>query len=198
MNNSANELRALGGDVESALEDVSVPSYCIDAGGVIRWENRAARELVGDVRGRQFTSVVAPEDIRRSREIFARKIAGTATVTDEEVVLVDDEGNRVAVEITSVPLRSGGHVVGVFGQMRHEVPATPPVHPHLTPRQSEILHLLSHGRSTQQIAAELHLSLLTVRNHVRAVLRALGAHSRLEAVALARYDYLVASTAPPD
>ena len=107
MNNSANELRALGGDVESALEDVSVPSYCIDAGGVIRWENRAARELVGDVRGRQFTSVVAPEDIRRSREIFARKIAGTATVTDEEVVLVDDEGNRLAVEITSVPLRSG-------------------------------------------------------------------------------------------
>ena len=72
------------------------------------------------------------------------------------------------------------------------------MHPHLTPRQSEILHLLSHGRSTQQIAAELHLSLLTVRNHVRGVLRALGAHSRLEAVALARYDYLVASTAPPD
>jgi PAS domain S-box-containing protein len=190
---SANELRALGGDIESALEDVNVPSYVIDPGGVIRWANRAARELVGDVRGRQFTSVVAPEEVRRSREIFARKIAGTATVTDEEVVLLDEDGNRIAVEITSVPLRNGGHVIGVFGQVRHEVPATPAVHPRLTPRQSEILHLLSHGRSTQQIADDLHLSVLTVRNHVRGVLQALGAHSRLEAVALARYDYFVAA-----
>ena len=192
----ANELRALGGDVEGALEDVNVPSYCIDAGGVIRWTNGAARRLVGDVRGRRFTSVVAPEDVRRSREVFAQKIAGTATVTDVEGVLLDEDGNRVAVEISSVPLRSGGHVVGVFGQVRHNAPAPPAVHPRLTPRQSEILHLLSHGHSTQQIADELHLSLLTVRNHVRGVLRALGAHSRLEAVALVRLESLAAVSAP--
>jgi DNA-binding NarL/FixJ family response regulator len=48
------------------------------------------------------------------------------------------------------------------------------------------LRLLEHGRSTQQIAEELHLSPETVRNHVRHVLRNLGVHSRLEAVALAR------------
>jgi DNA-binding NarL/FixJ family response regulator len=60
------------------------------------------------------------------------------------------------------------------------------VHPALTPRQSEVVRLLEHGRSTRQIAEELHLSPETVRNHVRALLRALGVHSRLEAVALAR------------
>jgi DNA-binding NarL/FixJ family response regulator len=49
-----------------------------------------------------------------------------------------------------------------------------------------VLRLLEHGRSTRQIAQQLHLSPETVRNHVRAVLRALGVHSRLEAVALAR------------
>jgi DNA-binding NarL/FixJ family response regulator len=78
-------------------------------------------------------------------------------------------------------------VVGVFGQVtrEREAPTLPP-HPRLTPRQSEVLRLLEHGRSTQQIAEELHLSPETVRNHVRHVLRNLGVHSRLEAVALAR------------
>jgi DNA-binding NarL/FixJ family response regulator len=59
-------------------------------------------------------------------------------------------------------------------------------HPHLTPRQAEVLHLLEDGRSTSQIAVELHLSQETVRNHVRHLLRALGVNSRLEAVAAAR------------
>jgi DNA-binding NarL/FixJ family response regulator len=44
---------------------------------------------------------------------------------------------------------------------------------------------LERGRSSKQIAAELHLSTETVRNHVRHILRALGVNSRLEAVAVA-------------
>ena len=50
---------SIGGDVEVALESINVPSYVIDRTGIIRWLNKAARRLVGDVRGRQFTSVVA-------------------------------------------------------------------------------------------------------------------------------------------
>ena len=42
------------------------------------------------------------------------------------------------------------------------------------------------------MAEELHLSPETVRNHVRHVLQALGVHSRLEAVALARREHVVA------
>ena len=45
---------------------------------------------------------------------------------------------------------------------------------HLTPRQYEVLTLLDQGRSTHGIAEHLGLSLETVRNHVRAVLRAFG------------------------
>ncbi len=44
----------------------------------------------------------------------------------------------------------------------------------------------------QQIARELHLSIETVRNHVRHILRALDVHSRLEAVAVARREHLLA------
>ena len=177
----------MGGDVADALERVNVPSYLLDTTGVIRWINPAAKRLVGDVVGRQFTSVVMPETRRRSREMFAQKVTGTASVTDAELVLMNAAGERVAVEITSVPFRRGGKVVGVFGQAM-DVPdrAPPPAHPALTRRQAEVLRLLEAGRSTPQIAEELHLSRETVRNHVRHILQALGVHSRLEAVALAR------------
>jgi PAS domain S-box-containing protein len=185
------ELRALGGDLEGALERVKVPSYVIDERGVIRWINPAAEALVGDVRGRQFTTVVAPEDTHRAREAFARHMLGPQDV-DAPVVLLDSSGTRVSVEVSSVSLFKGHRVVGVFGQLTDvaEEPVRPP-HPHLTPRQAQVLRLLEHGRSSDQIAEELHLSVETVRNHIRAVLRALNVHSRLEAVAVARREHLV-------
>jgi PAS domain S-box-containing protein len=172
--------------LDEVLEHVNVPSYIIDTTGIVRWLNRAARIVVGDVRGRQFTSVVTPEDTLRARELFARKVVGTATVTDAGVSLVSADGNPVAVEVSSVPLRHGDHVVGVFGQVSDLVEEP---HGHselkLTPRQAQVLELLERGRSTSQIADELQLSTDTVRNHVRHLLRAVGAHSRLEAVAIA-------------
>ena len=180
-------LKAMGADVESALERVNVPSYVIDRVGVVRWMNRAARAMVGNQVGRQFTSVVAPEETRRARDLFSRKVVGNAEVTDAQVVVVDAAGAHLAVEISSVPLRRGEHVVGVFGQVS-DVLEEPQSHPelHLTPRQAEVLRLLERGRSTAQISEELQLSRETVRNHVRHLLHALGASSRLEAVAVAR------------
>jgi PAS domain S-box-containing protein len=176
----------VGGDVERALDSVGVPSYVLDAGGMVRWINPAAERLVGDVRGRHFTSVVAPEDRPRSRELFTRKVLGSESATDTTGVLMSREGTRLALEISSVPLMSGERVVGVFGLLVGPVDEeTEAPHPHLTPRQAEVLRHLQQGPSTKQIAQELHLSTETVRNHVRHVLRALGVHSRLEAVAAA-------------
>ena len=86
-----------------------------------------------------------------------------------------------------MPLKNGERVVGVFGliEERPDDIRTAPL-PHLTPRQVEVLRLLEQGRSTKQIAAELHVSTETVRNHVRRLFLALGVNSRLEAVAAAR------------
>jgi DNA-binding NarL/FixJ family response regulator len=55
-----------------------------------------------------------------------------------------------------------------------------------------VLRLLEHGHSTKQIADELHLSTETVRNHIRGILRTLRVHSRIEAVAVARHEYVTA------
>ena len=188
---SASALTSVQAEVAHALEHLNIPSYLIDPTGVIRWVNPAAGRLVGDVEGRQFTSVVAPEETRRARELFARKLLGSPDSTDNSVVLVDDNGQRIAVELSSVPLTRGDRVIGVFGQISDLVEEPQP-HPelHLTPRQAEMLRLLERGRTTMQIAEELHLSRDTVRNHIRHLLHAVGAHSRLEAVALAHGEAL--------
>ena len=185
-------LQAIGGDVEAALESINVPSYVVDRSGVIRWLNQAACRLVGDVRGRQFTSVVAPEETRRAREVFARNISGPHGPTDSQVVVIGVDGERVGIELSSVPLMQGDRVIGVFGQVADidDLPPREP-HPHLTPRQTEVLGLLERGKSTDEIASELQLSIETVRNHIRHILRALGVHSRLQAVAVSRSQDLV-------
>jgi PAS domain S-box-containing protein len=176
-----------------ALEEINVPSYVIDSTGRIVWLNAAARAVVGDVTGRLFTSVVDPHDVQQARAQFARDLQ-----TDEPgefaLDVVGRDGRKIQAEISSVPLRSSRHALGVFGiaRIRSEGPERPArLDGRLTPRQHEILVLLADGASTDQIAEMLHLSRETVRNHVRHILRRLGVSSRLEAVALARREHIL-------
>jgi PAS domain S-box-containing protein len=185
-------LQDLGGEIPDALERIRVPAYMIDTHGIIRWLNSAAMEIVGDVRGLQITSVVAPEERRRAREIFLRNLTGPPEGSENKGVVMTADGERISVELCAVPLTSDQHVIGVFGQVKSVEVGEPAPHPSLTPRQLEVLHLLEHGQSTDQIARSLHLSVDTVRNHIRHLMRALGAHSRLEAVALARREHVIA------
>lgn len=57
--------------------------------------------------------------------------------------------------------------------------------PLLSPREREVLALLATGLTTAEAAAELFLSPLTVRTHVRNAMEKLAARSRVQAVALA-------------
>jgi DNA-binding CsgD family transcriptional regulator len=68
-------------------------------------------------------------------------------------------------------------------------PLEPPAR--LTNRQLQVLRLLAEGVTARGIAGRLGLAETTVRNHIRAVLAELGAHSQLEAVARARAQGLV-------
>lgn len=61
----------------------------------------------------------------------------------------------------------------------------------LTRREAEVLALLADGVSTREIASRLFISLNTARNHVQRLIAKLGAHSRLEAVAVARRNGLL-------
>ena len=55
----------------------------------------------------------------------------------------------------------------------------------LTPRELEILCLLAEGQSNKVIARNLGISDGTVKLHVKAILRKLNVHSRVEAAVMA-------------
>jgi DNA-binding NarL/FixJ family response regulator len=67
----------------------------------------------------------------------------------------------------------------------------------LTPRELEVLQMMAAGLINKQVARRLGLRLNTVRNHSQSILCKLHAHSRLEAVATAVRDGIVAYPSNP-
>jgi DNA-binding NarL/FixJ family response regulator len=53
----------------------------------------------------------------------------------------------------------------------------------LSARESEIVRLIVHGRSNQELADELYLSINSVKTYIRSAYRKIGAASRAQAVA---------------
>jgi two-component system, NarL family, nitrate/nitrite response regulator NarL len=55
----------------------------------------------------------------------------------------------------------------------------------LTQRETEVLRRIVAGQSTKQMASEMDVAVSTLRGYVKSVLAKLGAHSRLQAAAIA-------------
>ena len=171
--------------IARALEALCLPSAVVDRDGRFRWLNRGATDVVGDLVGEPFAAVVAPEDLERARGFFTRQLCGEEVSTSYALTVIDRDGERHRVRVASVPLWEGDRIAGVFGiafpapengsQAGREAPS-------LTTRQRQTLELLADGLGTSEIAERLGIAEETARNHVRALLGALGVHSRLEAV----------------
>ncbi|MGH2703666.1 MAG: response regulator [Actinomycetota bacterium] len=61
----------------------------------------------------------------------------------------------------------------------------------LTPREIQILTLLSFGRRIEDVASDLSIAPGTLRTHVHNILKKTGARSQLEALAMARHHGLI-------
>jgi two-component system nitrate/nitrite response regulator NarL len=106
---------------------------------------------------------------------------------DQNVAQIADALNVIA---------AGGTV---FGPMPHQpgprAAVTRRQHPIgltvLTPREAEVLRRIIAGQTTGQMAREMCIATSTLRSHVKNVLAKLGAHSRLQAAALAAREDLL-------
>jgi DNA-binding NarL/FixJ family response regulator len=65
----------------------------------------------------------------------------------------------------------------------------------ITPREREVLELLSQGMNGEQAAAQLFLSPETIRTHVRNAMEKLEAHTRTHAVVIALQQGVIGRTA---
>lgn len=168
---------------------------------------RLATELAPDV------AIVDPDLPDMTGIEFVRSVRGSApkvcilllsSVEDEELALRALRGGangylskRLSLEILPRIVRSlgGGEAVvtrkltmRLIERLR-EMPETGaglrPVRSALSSREWEVLDLICAGTGTRGIAADLGLSVETVRSHVKRILRKLGVHSREEAAQMA-------------
>ncbi len=84
------------------------------------------------------------------------------------------------MEGETVVLRSSSNLWENTGEQAEKDPFA-----HLSPRQLDVLKLITKGQSNKEIARELKLSPYTVRIHVSAMLKALGVNSRAAAASVA-------------
>ncbi|MEU4389573.1 response regulator transcription factor [Kribbella sp. NPDC023855] len=77
--------------------------------------------------------------------------------------------------------RITARLLAAFSDTRLGRPPVQPVEP-LTSREEEVLITVARGRTNSEIAAELHISLSTVKTHLASVMAKLGARNRVEIV----------------
>lgn len=190
-------------DVIPALS-AGAPLFTFDATQRIRSWNPAAEKLTGipadEVVGRQCWEVLCGHDdagglVCHSGCSFHRLLRERYPVSPTTMMIRTASGKarRVLVPFVAV------HDSTVFAAFLLDPPEAPPddtpeaprMAPRLTARQLTVLGMLADGMRARAIAGELHLSEMTVRNHIRAILRELGCSSQLAAVAEARRLRLV-------
>ncbi|MFH1140333.1 MAG: response regulator transcription factor [Chloroflexota bacterium] len=90
----------------------------------------------------------------------------------------------VVISPAMAPLLLGHLRVG--GRSAPSLPSLQQSETPLTPREEEVLRLIAHGLTNQEIAQELVISVDTVKSHVRAILGKFQASSKREVAAWAR------------
>jgi DNA-binding NarL/FixJ family response regulator len=95
------------------------------------------------------------------------------------------EGEDPLIETVAERPAVAQRVAGAYRELAIRGAARPDRKGRVSPRQLEILRLVAKGMSNEEIAQRLHISRQTVKNHLTAAMRTLGARRRGQAVAAA-------------
>jgi LuxR family transcriptional regulator, maltose regulon positive regulatory protein len=149
--------------------------------GHVRAALEACDATLANFGGADGTEIPAAAGIHLARaEILERSGDLGAVATAERAIELARRGGDVVTLREARALRDRA-----AAQPARPRTATDLVEP-LTERELVVLRLVAAGRSNRQIAAELYVTVGTVKTHVHAVSGKLGAANRVEAVARAR------------
>jgi DNA-binding NarL/FixJ family response regulator len=136
--------------------------------------------------------VILARDADDEAVFRAVQTGASAHVTDDDGPgeLVDAirrvaEGEDPLIETVAERPALAQRVAGAYRELAIRGAARPERKGRVSPRQLEILRLVARGMSNEEIAQRLHISRQTVKNHLTAVMRTLGARRRGQAVAAA-------------
>jgi PAS domain S-box-containing protein len=174
------------------LDLLPVPASAHNRDGKYVWLNKAGEALSGlrneEIRGNDVLQLVPDPWNTRAREEIERCLEEQTPREYNSAFRRKGDNVLVAVTVRLLPLVEDGASIGFLATAYRGRAAAPdePGAPRLTPRQMQVLDLLAQGVGTAEIAERLGLSRETVRNHIQAVLKAVQASSRVEAIAKAR------------
>ncbi len=186
-------------EVLKALADGNPPAFATDQDdrivfwnvGAVRLLNREPDEVLGRRAHRVF----------RDRDLFAHGLRGMSVTllmipgrrshlyTVVHILQPLDDHSLPSAVPPTAPSASARPFAASL-PLRLAVPDRPP----LTGRERQILELIATGLQNKEVARELRISSVTVRNHVQNILAKLDVHSKLEAVSLAYQRAWVAGT----
>ena len=189
--------RATDGGLKRASDQCPVPILILDGRRRYLYANQPARlafHLSLDELRRLRVEDLTPErmlpTVDPTWERFIR--AGVLTGTYEIATL--DGGIWEVVYYAVTSRAPGRHVIGFspagWPDNELNLSATDRIEPvaisaeELTTREREVVGLLAHGLTGEEIAARLQVSPETVRTHIRNALRRMGAKTRAHLVAL--------------
>jgi PAS domain S-box-containing protein len=163
----------------------------------IRSWNRSAEELTGvtveEAVGRPCWDVLGGSEengtlVCHPGCAYARLAREGWPVRSHDVVVRTRTGRRrVAMSTIALSDARRNLFLHLLRDARDHVPENETADPpDLTPRELQVLELMADGLAAKAIAAQLGITVATVRNHIHAILLELGCHSQLGAVAQAR------------
>ncbi|PWT75019.1 MAG: LuxR family transcriptional regulator [Chloroflexi bacterium] len=156
--------------VDDDLPDGAALTLCAEASGhghlpriIMMSVSAEARRIVAAIRAGAVAWVCKDESAKHLLHVIGRVTRGEAWVPPAELE-------------------------NVFQLMLHEQGQVGDNDPlaTLTPREQAVLWQVAEGADRKEVAERLHVSVNTVRTHMQSLMRKLGVHSALEAVALTR------------
>lgn len=177
INQAANFSQALkivqsSPDIDLVIIDLDMPD--------MKWED-GLRELRAKAPNSRFVVISASEDIRNIKKVLDMGISGYIPKRSETKVLLSalklviDGGTYLPPSVmdSAASPHADARVARNGGKV-------------LTPRQAEVLDYVAEGMSNKQIAYKMDVSEATVKLHINALLRAVGATNRTQAVIIAQ------------
>lgn len=150
----------------------------------MNWEE-ALREIREKTSGARLVIISATEDSRSIRKSMEYGISGYIPKRSDTKVLTGalklilDGGTYLPPSVLDTGHISSGYNPNKTGGFYAKSKT-------LTNRQSQVLELVAQGMSNKQIAYEIGVSEATVKLHINALLRAVGATNRTQAVITAQ------------
>jgi two-component system nitrate/nitrite response regulator NarL len=137
---------------------------------------RAIRRSVPETKLVVFSHMTDPAELSEAKEIgiagFLRKDQEPETIT-------------AALGVISAGRTAFGSASSRQPSRRTMPSPTEEMLRKLTPRERQVLQRIVAGQSTGQMAREMNVAMSTLRSHIGSVLNKLGAHSQVQAAAIA-------------